>query len=188
MVTDAPARGLRLLGLALIVAAVSAIPALASGCVTQSASEVRFPSKESFVTGNVSEFLELRCGAMDCHGQVGRPLRLYGQYGLRMKATGAERGTEATTDAERSANYNAVVGLEPEDLSFSFQTGGEFTDFLLFKKPLDERGGGVKHKGGPVLTDSDADPGWVCLRSWVRNRVQADKCKQAANVTQNRTE
>jgi hypothetical protein len=168
-----------------LAAALATLAALAAGCVTQSATELAFPSKESFVTGNVSEFLELRCGSMDCHGQVGRPLRIYGQYGLRLKATGVQRSTEATTDAERSANYGAVVGLEPEDLSYSFQTGGKFTDFLLFKKPLDERGGGVKHKGGPVLADSDADPGWVCLRSWVANRVQADKCKQAANVTQN---
>ncbi len=32
---------------------------------------------------NVSEVLERRCGTLDCHGQSSRPLRIYGNAGLR---------------------------------------------------------------------------------------------------------
>ena len=31
----------------------------------------------------VSEFMSRRCGTLDCHGNELRPMRLYGQYGLR---------------------------------------------------------------------------------------------------------
>lgn len=36
---------------------------------------------DSFVI--VSEVLERRCGTLDCHGQAARPLRIYGNAGLR---------------------------------------------------------------------------------------------------------
>src|SRR5206468_7723502 len=36
----------------------------------------------------VSPFLERKCATLDCHGQVGRPLRLYSGRGLRLPADG----------------------------------------------------------------------------------------------------
>ena len=52
--------------------------------------EVDAPSYDQFKGVNitatqagVSRLLEKRCGTLDCHGQVGRSLRLYGQFGLR---------------------------------------------------------------------------------------------------------
>ena len=67
---------------------------------------------------------EQRCGALDCHGQVGRPLRLYSASGLR-KNTGAKgaRDTRPTQPDELLDNYFSVVGLEPEDVTATFVTG-----------------------------------------------------------------
>jgi hypothetical protein len=39
------------------------------------------PSVEAFAT--VAPVLEQRCGSLDCHGNIARPLRIYGQNGLR---------------------------------------------------------------------------------------------------------
>ena len=57
----------------------------------------------------------------DCHGQrhPGRPLRIYGQLGLRFVDDAGDYpgdGT-ATTETESEANYQAVIGLQPEIMS-----------------------------------------------------------------------
>jgi hypothetical protein len=127
--------------------------------------------------------MEKRCGALDCHGQLGRPLRLYGSQGLRLRVTDSGlRDTSATTSDEQIENYRAVVGLEPEEISKSVQTNADYKDFMLFKKPLDIDSGGVRHKGGPVLRASQSDPGWGCLETWIRGHVDADQCRAAADT------
>jgi hypothetical protein len=141
---------------------------------------LRLPDRDQFIDGGVSDFMGRRCGTLDCHGNVARPLRLYGDKGLRLEIVpDAPRDTRPTTPKEHLANYRSVVGLEPEDLSKSVETGGEYLDFMLFKKPLSIEGGGVRHKGGQVLRASDSDPGWVCMRSWVQGKVDARSCKDA---------
>lgn len=77
----------------------------------------------------VSKVLERRCGTLDCHGSTFRPLRIYGQYGLRKPFRfrtdpGAPAGADfdkyysggglETTSAELLDNYNSVIALEPE--------------------------------------------------------------------------
>ena len=143
-------------------------------------SQIALPDRTEFKTA-VSPFLEKRCGALDCHGQIGRPLRLYSQFGLRLKrgANGA-RDTSPTTEAELTANYFATVGLEPEDISDSLVSQGAFNDFLLLKKPLSIEGGGVRHKGGPVLRGGDA--GFDCLYSWISGKVNAGNCVEGAKL------
>ena len=42
------------------------------------------PDPVQFKDQGVSKFLERRCGTLDCHGQGGRPLRLYSGRGLRL--------------------------------------------------------------------------------------------------------
>jgi hypothetical protein len=63
---------------------------LLSSCLGASATEDRstactpfdpLNAKDSFNT--VSEVMERRCGTLDCHGQSSRPLRVYGNSGLR---------------------------------------------------------------------------------------------------------
>jgi hypothetical protein len=132
-----------------------------------------FPDRESFVDAGVSEFMSRRCGALDCHGDPARPLRLYGTNGLRLNELAEGRDRRPTTGEEHTANYRAVIGLEPEELSESVATVGAHDSFMLFLKPLAE----VRHKGGPVLRR--ADPGWVCLKSWIAANADAASCKEA---------
>jgi hypothetical protein len=142
--------------------------------------ELVLPDREQFIEGGVSEFLEKRCGATDCHGHVARPLRIYSQNGLRLaKGPDGTRDLSPTSAEERLENYRSTIGLEPEELAESVRTRGEYVNHMLFLKPLGiERG--VRHKGGPVLTPSDADPGWVCLLSWVEGEVDGARCAEAA--------
>lgn len=133
------------------------------------------PDRDQYVNQGVSTFMEKRCGALDCHGQVGRPLRIYSSTGLRKNLVKGERDTRATQPDELLDNYYATVGLEPEEISRSRVTGGAFTDFLLLKKPLGIEGGGVRHKGGPVLRSTD--PGFECLLTWISGAVNKAKCE-----------
>lgn len=143
-------------------------------------SQIAFPNRDEFKSA-VSPFMEKRCGALDCHGQIGRPLRLYSQFGLRMKAgPNGTRDTSPTTDAELTENYFAVIGIEPEDISDSLLSQGAYNDFLLLKKPLSIEGGGVRHKGGPVLRGGDT--GFDCLYSWISGKVNAANCADGAKL------
>ena len=166
-----------LLGVASIVAACATRPD------KDALVPVLFPDEKQFVERGVSDFMSNRCGALDCHGNPARALRIYGQNGLRLKIppadSGLPRDTGLTTAEERHANYNSVVGLEPEDMSEAVASGGSYLDFQLFKKPLDIGGGGVRHKGGPVLRNSANDPGWMCMWTWVQGNADAKACTDA---------
>ncbi len=142
------------------------------------------PDSNSFINSGVSEFMEKRCGGMDCHGQQGRPLRLYSEWGLRLTTNkDGTRVTGPTTKEERTANYRSVVGLEPEALEACFRSKGEIRDHQLLLKPIGPESGGIRHKGGPVLRPTSNDPGWGCLFGWVSGRVSATECANAARVS-----
>jgi len=171
-------------------AGLAVLGAISSSCVAADATTTgSVPDSNSFITNDVSLFMERRCGSLDCHGQTGRPMRLYSVWGLRLDTgTNGARDTSATTDKERLENYRAVVGLEPERLEEIFTTpSGElpnFDNYQLLLKPLDIVGGGVRHKGGPVLRQTTSDDGWVCLSGWVTNNADKVACDNAANITQ----
>lgn len=152
---------------------------------TQSGDVGEVPDQKSFIDNNVSLYMERRCGGLDCHGQVGRPLRLYSEWGLRLQANkDGSRNSSATTTEERVENYKSVVGLEPENLAQCFATkGASFATFQLLRKPIGIEGtGGVRHKGGSVLRPTPTDPGWQCLYGWASGTVDPKQCEEAANV------
>ena len=64
----------------------------------------------------VSDAVQPHCGTLDCHGEAGRNLRLFGSRGLRLAATDNPREGD-TTPAEYDANFWSIVGLEPETLT-----------------------------------------------------------------------
>lgn len=163
-----------------------ALIAIACSIPSESGEFGALPDRQSFVDNNVSLFMEQRCGSLDCHGQAGRPLRIYSQWGLRLRAReDGLRDNSQTTEEERTENYLAVVGLEPETLSECFETKGEaesIATFQLLKKPLGEENGGIRHKGGPVLRQTPSDPGWNCLFGWVTDDANKEACLAASKV------
>jgi hypothetical protein len=129
------------------------------------------PSAASFPA--VSAFLEQRCGTLDCHGQVGRSLRLYGFVGLRLDPNDVPGG-RATTPDEVDANYQSVVGLEPEVLAAVVQDGGARPERLTLVR---KARGTEHHKGGALVTPGDAQD--RCLTSWLAGAVDESACADA---------
>ncbi|MCE7894545.1 MAG: hypothetical protein DYH12_33400, partial [Sorangiineae bacterium PRO1] len=130
------------------------------------------PSPEGF--HRVSEMLHARCGSLDCHGQAGRSLRLYGSMGLRLDPSDVPGVPRKTADpAEAEANYVSVLALEPEILAAVFQDGGRDPERLTLvrKGRLLE-----SHKGGEAL---DA-LGRRCFVSWLEGAVDGAACNAAA--------
>jgi hypothetical protein len=128
----------------------------------------------------VDAVLEKRCATLDCHGQVGRPLRLYSRTGLRFPDPDAQisPGGPATTDEEYQANFEAVVGLEPEQMSRVVldPTNNPPQTLLLVKKPRAME----RHKGGQVVIAGDSAD--LCITSWLAGATNFAACQDAASV------
>ena len=170
-------------GLATIaVTALAVWGATSCSIPTENVDVGALPTQNDFVSQKVSLMMEHRCGSLDCHGAEGRPLRLYGQYGLRLQPNkDGSRNSSPTTKAEQAANYQAVIGLQPEELSACFVSkGANFATLQLLKKPIDIQGQGIRHKGGPVLRPTLTDPGWQCLYGWVSGTVDPTQCQQGS--------
>jgi hypothetical protein len=123
---------------------------------------------------DVSEMIGAKCGSLDCHGQVGRPLRLYSGRGLRLAADDTS-GHGGTRSAEHEANFSALTGLEPELICDVVGAHGRDPERLtVVRKAL----GREAHKGGaPIAADSAAAS---CLLDWLNGRVPRERCKAAA--------
>ncbi|MFP6686056.1 MAG: hypothetical protein VB934_15160 [Polyangiaceae bacterium] len=115
-------------------------------------------------TEHVSELMERRCGTLDCHGSDYRPMRLYGELGLRHSSELNRSGGNATTASERFANYLAVCSVQPEktaDVALD-PAGQAVNQLLLVLKGRGKEG----HKGGKVFNPfDDAD---LCVVGWLR--------------------
>jgi hypothetical protein len=114
----------------------------------------------------VSRVMEARCGTLDCHGQMSRPLRIFGQQGLRMPVRHPQpgyttAGMVGTTPQELLSNYASMVGLEPEKMQKVADGQAAPETLTLVRKPrLTE-----KHKGGKIWSQND--PGDACLIKWL---------------------
>jgi hypothetical protein len=131
----------------------------------------------------ISSVLERRCGTLDCHGSTYRPLKIYGQIGLRRPeepgSTNVKSfkdyysgGTEPTTQAELFDNYLSVIGLEPELLDAVVAKKGLPDTLTLVRKPRLRE----KHKGGLIWNPSD--PGDLCLLNWLTGIADTAPCDQ----------
>ncbi len=147
------------------------LPACASAPDGNARIAIVAPSAASFPA--VATFLEQRCGTLDCHGQVGRSLRLYGFVGLRLDPTDVPGG-RATTPDEVDADYQSVVGLEPEILAAVVQDGGARPERLTLVR---KARGTEHHKGGVLITPGDAQD--RCLTSWLAGAVDEGACASA---------
>lgn len=144
------------------IAATLALGWMVAGCIPEPLiTEGECPPLEDFK--KVSPLLESRCGTLDCHGQTSRPLRVYGQYGLRFE-DGFVSGNlnQPTTEAEIVENHRSVCGLEPEKLTSVVAGEAEPESLTLVRKPrLAE-----KHKGGRIWDQGKAPD--RCLVEWAR--------------------
>jgi hypothetical protein len=121
----------------------------------------------------LGELMGRRCGTLDCHGQVGRNLRIYGQFGLRAASTDFPGGS-MTTPEEYMLTYESAIALEPEIMSEVVQQMGAQPDRLtLVRKPRAEE----SHKGGKLFLVGD--PQDVCMTSWLASNLDATACETA---------
>ena len=151
------------------------IGAVAFACSVP-ASDARFdgqtPDSGSFPP--VASMLVQACGTLDCHGTVGRNLRLYGDTGLRYSPTDVPSALVPTTPDEVAQDYESVVGLEPEITSEVVASGGANPERLtLYRKAL----GLENHKGGAVVVHGD--PRDVCITTWLQGHADASACSAA---------
>lgn len=167
------------------IAAFALLSQASGGCVTApdpgATTYVLAPDFSGFAgdasNPGVQAFLERRCASLDCHGQPGRPLRLYSAGGLRMpNDAGLVSGGGPDTPAELRANYEAVIGLQPEQTSLVVAHVLPPTELLVVAKPL----GRQTHKGGQVLATGDS--GDACLESWLVGQISLAECAAAAQV------
>jgi hypothetical protein len=136
--------------------------------------ELLAPQRSSFEP--VADAMQPHCGTLDCHGQIGRNMRLFGARGLRLR-TGANPADDATTPAEYDATFWSVVGLEPEALTEVLADGGAWPERLsLIRKAR----GHERHKGNTLMSPGDDLD--TCLTSWLAGPVAAARCRVAASV------
>lgn len=130
------------------------------------------PDRASFPP--VEDLLVRRCGTLDCHGQVGRNLRLYGHEGLRLAPDASPNRTGVTTTEEYDASYRSVVALEPEILGEVVASGGAAPERLTLVR---KARGTEHHKGGTLM--NAGDPEDLCLTSWLAGKTDAATCQAA---------
>jgi hypothetical protein len=130
------------------------------------------PPRASFEP--VADALQVTCGTLDCHGQTGRNLRLYGERGLRLdpRSNSAEG---VTTAAEYEANFWAIVGLEPEALSAVVRDQGTDPQRLTLVR---KARGTDEHTGGALMKRGDDLD--LCLTSWLAGTVRTAACEAIA--------
>ena len=130
------------------------------------------PDRASFPP--VAELLVRRCGTLDCHGESGRNLRIYGSLGLRLAPGDRPVSKGKTTAAEYDEDFASVVGLEPELMSAVVASGGASPDRLtLIRKAR----GTEHHKGGALW--SEGDPQDLCITSWLSGHTDEAGCVSA---------
>ncbi len=136
----------------------------------------------------VADYLDHRCGGLDCHGDVQRNLIIYGCDGLRLDPNdvpGCQTGPNApaTTAAEYAATYRSLVGLEPVPMSEVVASGGQDPELLTFVRKAT---GEEAHKGGTLIA-LGTDAGAVqdeCITSWLAGATNTSACAQAIADTQ----
>jgi|HubBroStandDraft_1064217.scaffolds.fasta_scaffold22130_2 hypothetical protein len=167
---------------AIAVAAVLGSVRSLAGCSTVP-SDLRVgldaPNGSDQEFGPVADYLDHRCGSLDCHGQVGRNLRIWGCEGMRLAPTDIPQcsralGGNGTTPAEHQETYRSLVGLEPAVMSTVVAGGGQHPELLTFV--LKARGIEA-HKGGALITPGD--PQDVCITSWLTGTTNTMACAAA---------
>jgi hypothetical protein len=170
------------------VAACSAVADTRVGVGAPPASDQEF--------GPVANMLDQRCGTLDCHGQPGRNLQIWGCDGMRLDPKVAPscskiQGGGPTTTAEHYQTYRSLVGLEPNVMSTVYagceNAGGAYPpgsschpELLTFVR---KARGTESHKGGQLISvigvDGGPDPQDVCIVTWLEGQTDLQACTTA---------
>jgi hypothetical protein len=171
-----------------ILASIAVAAAAAVACALAPADErmgVVGPDLGQFETAGVGDYLDHRCGSLDCHGQSTRNLVIWGCNGLRLdpNETGLVPGCRAsggknTTTPEYEASYRSLVGLEPAVMSAVVSSGGQHPELLTF---IRKARGWDAHKGGALVTPGDDQD--VCMTSWLAGNANSTACGNAITGT-----
>jgi hypothetical protein len=130
----------------------------------------------------VHDVLQTSCGTLDCHGQAGRGLRLYGGRGLRLRPED-NPADNPTTHEEYDQSYWSVIALEPEVLSDVVAQHGEMPERLtLVRKARNLE----HHKGGRLFVAGDVRD--RCLTSWLAGQIDLGARKSGKELLRPGTE
>ena len=130
------------------------------GCPPSQGIETWSEADTDVYANHVHAYVTVACGALNCHGNPGRPLRIYSELGLRidpaLRTTPTDEAHPATpiTDEELQDNVIAFSTVSPLESGLQH---------FALQKPL---AGGVDHVGGKLFADTNA-PGYLCLRAWL---------------------
>lgn len=128
----------------------------AAGCLGEAPPEALPPLDAALLRARIQPILERDCARSSCHGDPGRPLRLYGRSSLRLP--GRVPGTPID-DAELAANLAMMRG---------FLVGvADPGDSLVLRKPLAEAAGGAPHAGAEDPYPSRDHPAYRLLACWL---------------------
>ncbi len=147
----------------------------ASGCSSPDPSATVSPGGPDRATfGPVARVLVARCGSLDCHGSTYRNMRLYGYGASRLDPSALPDSPADTTQAEIDADYDAVVGVEPELTRRVVADQGRGAGRLTFVR---KGRGEEEHKGHQRIVPGD--PADRCVLSWLASAVDQDACASA---------
>ncbi len=153
--------------------------AAACACPSEPVFTGLWPDGGAPAGASVSEYMDRRCGTLDCHGSAERPLRLYGRLGLREPTQLNVSGGAATTPLEATDNYAAACNIQPEQTAAVVADDGASGELLL----IVEKARGIEaHKGGQIVTEGS--PGDNCIAGWAREddpAMVAAACQTAIN-------
>lgn len=142
--------------------------AMALGCTDTTISEVPLTIGDPLEFGTeVQDYVGYRCGSLDCHGDMGRTLRIYAERGLRAGDALRDQGIGSNEVGENLVSMAAFDTL-----------GAPVSESLILLKALAVDAGGMAHEGGAVW-DSVEAPGYQCLFAWLSGR-SAEPASQAA--------
>jgi hypothetical protein len=175
----APSRSRTVLRSVVLAASAASLAAAACSSVKQEQIGTDAPSGSEQQFGPVADFLEHRCGSLDCHGEVWRNLRIWGCEGMRLDASDIPScnrliGGRPTTPDEHQATYRSLVGLEPATMSQVVENQGKDPELLTFVR---KARGTEGHAGGALITPGDSQD--ECIVSWLRGSTDSDACVQA---------
>jgi hypothetical protein len=147
------------------------------------------PSFQAFTAGapsSAADFLDKRCGSLDCHGNPQRNLQFWGCWGQRLPDADSSlpvvpgcraAGGVNTTSLEFAASFRSLVGLEPAVMSTVVQNHGQDPDLLTYVR---KARGEEAHKGGMLV--SPGDPQDMCITAWLSGTSNTAACAQAMNL------